>query len=1204
MIESKVPTTINKFEVSTQEVKTLSDTPYQIKRLIHLSDLHLTNNRESKKEYLGVFINLIKTITLIMGKYCNPADQFKLTNIEKKAIRILSNEEDSTEKSNKPFSKSSLIFVTGDMVSNGNTYNVDTMIFLRNIFRALNLLCYTIVISGNHEYLYTQNSQEGITSLTGDYPYLYFLKYSGNYIFNNIYIHNFSVYDKKLANLDVQTNKIRVGVYHGQINVDTPRETTQIEYKSLPACTFQGCNIILAGDKHTHCYGNKEKTIGYPGSLIQQNIKEGTEKGFLIWHLKDLTSEFVAVKNDYCITRFIFKDNKLINQPYIANKNKVYIKYIDSDYNICEKIVQEHVKNNGGEIVKITPEFETEKQLDNVNQNPPHLQYIEPQFHSSDAYSDLLLKYNDLQPDKKNDEYMNEILKINREMYATIKKIPLRPTKNKSYIPLRLFFSDFLAFRQYNLLDFTKLNGIINIRGKNGLGKTSLATLITYSIHSRTGNYENARDIVNKHTEGKLFTCIELQQDTDIFMIIRIRAGAYKQTKNKKHTNDLYNIKTSVKLLKFDKEAKEYKPYKPGAKDEEIENDITNLFGEYNELENLYFMLDKDRNFLSMKTATDSFTYWMRYFNLQIFDLLYAETSKQIDFMKKTIKTLLEELESKSNENITNEIKRRNLEFTELTNQKKNLEEEIIATSTEIRNIQVQMISLKYTDTSREKLLKMLKLTQTELTNNTNEKILIEKTKTKLTNDINELEQLYQNNINSIDTYLNNQITQKSKSTIKSLMHSNNEYHTKISTHYQEIIQLNDNLKKNINIGTSLLTKRDEIQKSLNGESYAEKIHELENIYENLLLERQTVEKEILKTNTILTQLNTSLNEYNKILDKYNSYTKLVDLYQYYAKLVTRNGIPSLIMKNSFGAIENTINDILSIFSNIKIRIQIECGKEKGRKYDMCPHIKIYRVDSGINMISASSGYSVLINLAIRFAIIKYFNIKAIDCIYFDEVFSSLDIEKIGKLDELYIYIQKLFPKIFIISHSPLIADKNNQIIEISETVENCATSYLTNNEVCKEEIKNTMDEIVNKYVLGIKKIDVKKYEEEAKNMMKKKAEEKRLREEEAKNKMNKMTKEFEDRKNAKMNHNPPNNITVKQRKTECRQTPTIELNNVFDAEKELQKRLLLKKEEEIETKKIQKENKDIVIKSTDFHIETKSNFSGKKKIFIKKPKI
>jgi predicted MPP superfamily phosphohydrolase len=249
----------NKFAISNRETQVLSDTPYQIKRIIHLSDLHLSNNYECKEEYLGVFTNLIKTMSSLMTKYCSPADLGKLATIEKKAIAILSSKEDSREKSNRVFLKSTLVFVTGDMVDNGNTYNVNTMIFLRNIFRALNLFCYTIIINGNHDYLYTKDSQEGITSLTGDFPNLYFLKYSGNYIFNNLFIHNYSVYCETIPNLNIETDKTRVAIYHGQINVDTPRETTEIKYNALPACAFKA-NIILAGDKHTHRYVNKEKT--------------------------------------------------------------------------------------------------------------------------------------------------------------------------------------------------------------------------------------------------------------------------------------------------------------------------------------------------------------------------------------------------------------------------------------------------------------------------------------------------------------------------------------------------------------------------------------------------------------------------------------------------------------------------------------------------------------------------------------------------------------------------------------------------------------------------------------------------------------------------------------------------------------------------------------------------------------------------------
>ena len=43
---------------------------------------------------------------------------------------------------------------------------------------------------------------------------------------------------------------------------------------------FDGFDMVLLGDIHKRQYLNDEKTIAYPGSLIQQNFGEDFGKGF------------------------------------------------------------------------------------------------------------------------------------------------------------------------------------------------------------------------------------------------------------------------------------------------------------------------------------------------------------------------------------------------------------------------------------------------------------------------------------------------------------------------------------------------------------------------------------------------------------------------------------------------------------------------------------------------------------------------------------------------------------------------------------------------------------------------------------------------------------------------------------------------------------------------------------------------------------
>ena len=55
----------------------------------------------------------------------------------------------------------------------------------------------------------------------------------------------------------------------------------------------------LIGDIHKRQYLDKEKTIAYCGSLIQQNHGESIGHGYLLWEVETKKSEYIEIPNDY-----------------------------------------------------------------------------------------------------------------------------------------------------------------------------------------------------------------------------------------------------------------------------------------------------------------------------------------------------------------------------------------------------------------------------------------------------------------------------------------------------------------------------------------------------------------------------------------------------------------------------------------------------------------------------------------------------------------------------------------------------------------------------------------------------------------------------------------------------------------------------------------------------------------------------------------
>jgi len=62
---------------------------------------------------------------------------------------------------------------------------------------------------------------------------------------------------------------------------------------------FKGYDLGLLGDIHKRQHLNKEETISYCGSLVQQNHGEGLSHGYLLWDVQQRKSEYIEIPNDY-----------------------------------------------------------------------------------------------------------------------------------------------------------------------------------------------------------------------------------------------------------------------------------------------------------------------------------------------------------------------------------------------------------------------------------------------------------------------------------------------------------------------------------------------------------------------------------------------------------------------------------------------------------------------------------------------------------------------------------------------------------------------------------------------------------------------------------------------------------------------------------------------------------------------------------------
>ena len=124
---------------------------------------------------------------------------------------------------------------------------------------------------------------------------------------------------------DVKQDGTNVVLYHGTVD----RSETDLGFK-LPSKVkmkmFKDYDLALLGDIHKRQFIDKDETIAYCGSLIQQNHGEDIGKGYLLWNMETLKSKYIEIPNDYGYYTINIDSGKLPELPKFPKKPRVRIR--------------------------------------------------------------------------------------------------------------------------------------------------------------------------------------------------------------------------------------------------------------------------------------------------------------------------------------------------------------------------------------------------------------------------------------------------------------------------------------------------------------------------------------------------------------------------------------------------------------------------------------------------------------------------------------------------------------------------------------------------------------------------------------------------------------------------------------------------------------------------------------------------------------
>lgn len=994
-----------------------------------------------------------------------------------------------------------LIVITGDIVHAKTEMSPELISMVSDFFISLSNISPTIVIPGNHDAnLNNLNRMDAISPIILNLSNhnIFYLKESGLYSYSNLNFVHMSVFDttdKYIVSSEISNLSPKIALYHGTVNNSTNDFGFILKNNDMEMNIFDGYDIVMLGDIHKQQSLNKNKTVAYAGSLIQQNFGESLNKGYLLWDIDNKNYKFIQIENDYGFYTMEIKNNIIPDVDNMPNKCKLRLKIYDTSNSDIQNIVS-IIKN------KYRPFELTVNKINSTNIiTENNIKKIDVgNIHNVQYQTNLILDH--LSENYNiNDDIKNNIIKINENLNNKIEVNEI--VGNIKWKPISFKWNNMFSYGEKNYVNFENLKGVIGIFAPNTAGKSALIDSMCFNLFDKASKDFKPINIMNNRSE--YFDCqIDFELNNIIYHI-------YRHIFKNKKGDPMYKVK-----FWKDDNTEEYSLN--GENRWDTNKNIKSKIGTFEDFLLTSFSVQDNNNGFINKGNSERKDLIIQFMGLQIFDSLFDLANTEI----KTISTKLKFLQSEDWDNKLILIEQNYVNKKEIYDNEKN---KLITLQKKQQYISESIYDLSSTLKPVDDTLnisELLKQKDNLIENISNKKLNLENINITLKEHSNKIDEytysitLYQQmNINNLYNDLcklkeERNITQTEINTLKIIVSNKLDKLKNLGNlEYDEdcIYCMN-----NIFVKDAIRVKKELQQDEINANQMVLKLDSLDDIINS----KKSIENEYDNYNNILKQKNILELELNKI--KINESKINSDLIEFELKLSTCNDNILRYYKNENNIIfnknihekikdeSNKLNDInselekinnvlLEYYSDLKslsvekqnVLLKIQELKETIINYDSykyyidsikrdgvpCDIIAkvIPTVESEINdILHQIVDFSILIQLdenkninifivydennywplelasgmekfissiAIRVALTNVSNLPRPNFLIIDEGWGKLDSDNLNSVSMLLDYLKTQFEFIMIISHIEQMKDVADILIEIKRDENN-----------------------------------------------------------------------------------------------------------------------------------------------------------------------
>jgi DNA repair exonuclease SbcCD ATPase subunit len=401
------------------------------------------------------------------------------------------------------FTQEDLICLTGDIVHAKTDVTPELVEEVQTFLKNLADIGRVLLIPGNHDAnLNNDHRMDALTPIVNalNHPNLTYLKKTCalDIYENNVTFYHWSVFDSHTEYPKcVRTeDDFKICLYHGPVSGTVTESGFGLFDNDVKVEDFEGFDLVLLGDIHKTQFLNEAKTIGYPGSLVQQNHAESLVHGIYVWDLATKSAEFVEIENDTAF--YTIEVDAGIYQPLPKLPKNLYlrVKYRNTDQSEIKRIVAEIKQEHNvleTSLMKIR-DF-TNSSNENKKLNVHNVRDIDYQ---NTLLVDFLKEKYDL-----DDQSVKDICEINKVVNDALPKSEV--PRNSIWIPKTFEFSNMFSYGKDNFIDFSNMSGTYGIFAPNASGKSTLLDSIAYCIFDKCSRTTKSAQVMNSVSDS--FKC-------------------------------------------------------------------------------------------------------------------------------------------------------------------------------------------------------------------------------------------------------------------------------------------------------------------------------------------------------------------------------------------------------------------------------------------------------------------------------------------------------------------------------------------------------------------------------------------------------------------------------------------------------------------------------------------------------------------------